>query len=368
MSLEKIIKITKQKSPKIGDNLELFRPASEEPPLTGLPLQCPILEFLFDRPFIPYGRIILVYGKAGSSKTSFFYDLAKRFQRQNGTVLWVETENAIDFDYAQKQGVDLNNVGIQHPTTLEEGLNIIQQTIKLLAKEEYKDPVLICYDSIASSPVAIEEEKSDLSQSIVGYHARVLSRFFREIVKPLQKLNCTLLMLNQPKHNIMAVNPRAKESIALIGGEAQYFHATYIFELSKINDILDKEADSDAVRHVGSLHRIKVIKNKLGRSGKTQVEVPLYINGGYDWTKALVTRIVNDYPQVIKQTRGYYMFVHPELENLTYKDGEEWKPIPVNKNMRYESIARIIDNSPDLMLFFRALFKIKTEELRDEET
>ena len=106
------------------------------------------------------------------------------FQRNNGKVVWIETEHAIDLDYAKLQGVDLESVVLCHPTTLEEALNMAEGWIRSLkdVDPDGQMPVLICLDSIAGSVTEYEsEEDNNITNVTPGAHARVLSRFYREL-------------------------------------------------------------------------------------------------------------------------------------------------------------------------------------------
>ena len=94
----------------------------KELPPTGIVLNNPLLEYVFDRRFMAYGRCYLIYGKKGSSKTSLLFDLARVFQDAGGYMFWIETENAPDFRYMELQGVDPQRVIYHNPKSIEAAL------------------------------------------------------------------------------------------------------------------------------------------------------------------------------------------------------------------------------------------------------
>jgi len=290
-----------QKAYKDSDTV--FQKASEEKPPTGLIVDNPLLEFVLDRRFMAYGRFYLIYGEKGSCKTSLFYDLCKLVQRNKGKVIWLETENAIDLDYAKKQGVDLDDVLLVHPQTLEEALNIAERTIRLLKDEDPEGdmPVLICLDSIAGSVTEYEQDATnDMTNTVPGAHARLLSRFYREMEHPLANEHCIFLALNQQKSKIGGFGFSAESKISLMGGEAPRFSSTYQWSMDKLGELKQKNKNNKAERKYGSKHEIKCIRNKLGREGPSQkVEFDLYIDGGIDWYSPLVRKLGEEYGDLV---------------------------------------------------------------------
>lgn len=339
-----------KKNPKV--DLE-FRIASDEPPPTGMLVQNPLLEFLLDRRFLAYGRFVLLYGKKGSMKTTLFYDLAKLYQRVNGDVIWIETEHAVDLDYAKRQGVDLSKIAVYHPDTLEQALSLAEITIRSMPKA-YPDgdtPVLIAIDSIAGAAPEYETAASNTFTDIQpGLHARLLSRFYREMEKPLANEKCICLILNQLKSKIGAMGYGEDSADALIGGEAQFFHSSLHFKMAKVAELTAPVGEDGATRKVGSVHKIRCLRNKLGREGKNQdVEVDLYINGGIDWWSPLVRKLGNEkegmgYPSLVRKSGGFYYWV---VENTPYYDAILQKDgvIDVNKAYRESELGVIIKNS-----------------------
>jgi RecA/RadA recombinase len=317
MALQDLLDLTrKQFEKKHPGSLVDFRLASQEPPPTGLIVDNPLLEYLLDRRFLAYGRFVLAYGKKGSSKTSLFYDLAKLFQRSGGHVIWIETEHAIDLDYAAKQGVDLTQMAVLHPRSLEEGLELAENVIRNMPKA-FPDgdvPVLVCFDSVAGATSEYELDQSHtINDMQPGTHARLLGRFYREMGRPLAQEKCVFLVLNQLKSKIGAFGFGEDVGDALIGGEAQFFHSTLHFKMSKVSELVDKEGADGPARKIGSVHRIRCVRNKLGRENKGQeVDVDLYINGGLDWWSPLVRKLAKEYPKLVSRAGGHYYWLVPD--------------------------------------------------------
>ena len=353
---------------KFKDSETPFRRASEEKPPTGLIIDNPLLEYILDRRFLAYGRFFLVYGKKGSCKTSLFYDLCKTFQKNNGKVVWLETENAIDLDYAKMQGVDLDAVELIHPQTLEEALNIAELCIRNLKEidPEGQMPVLICLDSIAGSVTEYEQDESNnITNTTPGAHARLLSRFYREMEHPLANERCIFLALNQQKAKIGGFSWSPDGQVSLIGGEAPLFSSTCQWAMAKTGEIKYKDKHG-AERKYGSTHEIKCMRNKLGREGPTQkIEFDLYINGGIDWYTPLVRKLGEEYKDMV----GYdsAASVWWKIEGLTYisADGTE-QPIPVGHKvdgkkvnyMKETDLAKIIASSEGAKELIRQAFGI----------
>lgn len=331
--------------------------ASDEKSPTGLIIDNPLLEFILDRRFLAFGRFYLLYGHKGSCKTSLFYDMAKTFQKSGGKVIWLETENAIDLDYAKHQGVNLEDVLLVHPASLEEALNLSELYIRNLSKidPEGQMPILICLDSIAGSVTEYEQDSTNnITNMMPGSHARLLSRFYREMEKPLANERCVFLVLNQQKHKIGGFG--FGEQISMIGGEAPMFSSTYQWKMARTGDLTVKN-EYGAERKYGSEHKITCTRNKLGREGNTQnIEFDLYIKGGIDWFSPLVRKLGKEYDTLVKKAGAYYTWRLPDMTYID-KDGEE---VPISNDEGYydKDLAYIIANSTQAKEAIRTAFEI----------
>jgi RecA/RadA recombinase len=345
---------------KYKDSDTEFITADEIKPVTGLIVDNPQLEYILDRRFLPFGRFYLSYGKKGSSKTSLFFDLAKLFQKHNGLVIWIETENAADKDYAAKQGVDLKRMYLQHPGSLEEALTLAESYIRRLPVEdpEGQTPVLICLDSIAGSTTEYELDQSHTIHDMTpGSHARILSRFYREMEKPLANEKCVFLALNQLKTNIGGFGFSEDAKDAMMGGEAPRFSSTYQLKMSLVEQLMAPD-EHGVDRKVGSRHKIQCKRNKLGREGKGQeIEFDNYIYGGIDWYSPLVRRLGKEYTDIISKEHGGYSWRLPDTKYVDVSTGEEFT-IDTDKTYKEHELARILMNSTQAKEEIRKAFKI----------
>lgn len=372
MGLRDLIDITqKQFKKKKPDSDMEFNLAIDEKPPTGLIVDNPLLEFVLDRRFLPYGRFYLSYGHKGSAKTSTFYEFAKIFQRNGGDVIWIETEHAADLDYAVKQGVDVNKLVIHHPDSLEEALTLGEMYVRNMTKA-YPDgdtPVLICLDSIAGSAL---EDEIDQSHSItdvtMGKHARLLSKWYREMDKPLSNEKCVFLVLNQLKEKIGAMGYGPDVGDAMIGGHAPLFHSTYQFKLKKKTELVAKD-EHGAERKVGSRHIVECKRNKLGREGKGQfIDVDLYIDGGMNWWSPLVRKLGEEYHLLVGKSGGWYNW---KIENTHYevvneKGEKTLEVIDTEQPYREDDLAAIIMRSPEAKELIRTAFGIPALPSQEE--
>jgi RecA/RadA recombinase len=369
MGLQDLLQLTQKqfKKKKPDSDLE-FKLAKDEKPPTGFIVNNPLFEYILDRRFLPYGRFYLVYGKKGSSKTSLFFELAKQFQRNGGDVIWLETENAADLDYAVKQGVDVNRLIIQHPATIEEALTLAEMYVKNMPKA-YPDgqtPVLICLDSIAGSTTEYELDSShSITDMMPGIHARLLSRFYREMEKPLASEKCVFLVLNQLKEKIGAMGFGEDVSDSMMGGNAPLFSSTYQFKM-KLREQLTAPDEHGAKRKIGSRHIIECKRNKLGREGKGQdIEVDLYIDGGMDWWAPLVRKLGANYPSIVYKSGGWYTWKIPNTKFIDPLTSEE-KDIDIEQTYREEELALIISRSIGAQEEIRKAFGIPDLPPEDE--
>jgi RecA/RadA recombinase len=354
--------VDKRFKSKFKDSYTEFRLAVDEPPATGMTVDNPLLEYILDRRFLAYGRFYLAYGAKGASKTSLFFDLAKMFQRNGGEVIWLETEHAADIDYAAKQGLDLERLAIVHPKSLEEALNIAEGIIRELPRKDPdgKTPLLICLDSIAGSVTEYEQDQAnDMTDTTPGAHARLLSRFYREMEGPMANERCVFLALNQLREKIgsFGFSPDAKDT--MIGGMAPLFHSTYQFKMAYTGTIKGKDK-SGAERKHGSTHSITCKRNKLGREGNMQkIDVDLYINGGMDWWGPLIRMVGKNYTSIISSSGSRHTWKVPGCmyTDLTDPAAPVEKEIPTDA-VHERELAMMIAASPQAKEVIRTAFEI----------
>ena len=195
----------------------------------------------------PRGRIIEIYGPESSGKTTLAIHAIAEAQRMGGIAAFIDAEHAFDRFYAEKLGVDIDNLYISQPDNGEQALEIADQLIRSSAID------IIVIDSVAALTPKKEIE-GDMGDSAVGLHARLMSQALRKLTSTIAKTNTTCIFINQlrEKIGIMFGNPETTT-----GGNALKFYASVRLDIRKSTAI----KDGDNV--LGNLTKVKVVKNKV---------------------------------------------------------------------------------------------------------
>ena len=216
-------------------------------------------------------------------------------------------------------------------------------------------PILICLDSIAGSVTEYEQDSgNDITSTIPGAHARLLSRFYREMEKPLANERCVFLALNQQKHKIGGFG--FGEQVSMMGGEGPMFSSTYQWKMSYTGALKMKNKHG-AERKYGSTHKVQCTRNKLGREGANQeIEFDLYIKGGIDWYSPLVRVLGKNYDSLVDKSGAWYRWKLPDMTYID-KDGVE-QPIDTEATMYDKDLGYILANSVQAKEAIRTAFEI----------
>jgi len=195
----------------------------------------------------PKGRIIEIYGPESSGKTTLAIHAIAEAQRAGGIAAFIDAEHAFDRFYAQKLGVDVDNLLISQPDNGEQALEIADQLIRSAAID------IIVIDSVAALTPKKEIE-GDMGDSAVGLHARLMSQALRKVTSNIAKTNTTCIFINQlrEKIGVMFGNPETTT-----GGNALKFYASVRLDIRRVTSI----KDGDQV--IGNQVRVKVVKNKV---------------------------------------------------------------------------------------------------------
>ena len=195
----------------------------------------------------PKGRIIEIYGPESSGKTTLAIHAIAECQKMGGVAAFIDAEHAFDRFYAQKLGVDIENLYISQPDNGEQALEIADQLIRSAAID------IIVIDSVAALTPKKEIE-GDMGDSAVGLHARLMSQALRKVTSTIAKTNTTCIFINQlrEKIGVMFGNPETTT-----GGNALKFYASVRLDIRKVTSI----KDGDQV--IGNQVRVKVVKNKV---------------------------------------------------------------------------------------------------------
>ena len=195
----------------------------------------------------PRGRIIEIYGPESSGKTTLAIHAIAEAQKLGGIAAIIDAEHAFDRFYAEKLGVDVNNLLISQPDNGEQALQIADELISSAAVD------IVVVDSVAALTPKAEIEGS-MGDNRVGLQARLMSQALRKLTSTISKTNTTCIFINQlrEKIGIMFGNPETTT-----GGNALKFYASVRLDIRKSSPIKDGE---DVI---GNLTKVKVVKNKV---------------------------------------------------------------------------------------------------------
>ena len=196
----------------------------------------------------PKGRVIEIYGPESSGKTTLTLHAIAECQKKGGIAAFIDAEHAFDRFYAEKLGIDIENLIISQPDHGEQALEITDNLIRSGAID------MVVIDSVAALTPKSEIE-GEMGDSKMGLHARLMSQALRKLTGSISKTNCTVMFINQlrEKIGIMFGNPETTT-----GGNALKFYASIRIDIRRSTQI----KNSDGVV-MGNKTRVKIVKNKV---------------------------------------------------------------------------------------------------------
>jgi recombination protein RecA len=237
----------------------------------------------------PRGRVVEIYGPESSGKTTLALNAVAQAQKAGGNAAYIDAEHALDLAYAEKLGVNINDLLVSQPDTGEQALEVTETLVRSGALD------VIVIDSVAAL-VPRAEIEGDMGDSLPGLQARLMSQALRKLTAAIAKGQATVIFINQirMKIGVMFGNPETTT-----GGNALKFYSSVRLDIRKIENL------KDAQESIGSRVRVKVVKNKVAPPFK-QAEFDIYFNEGISRSGEIIDLGVEK--NIIEKSGAWYSY------------------------------------------------------------
>ena len=275
---------------------------------------------------VPRGRVTEIYGPESSGKTTLTMHCIAEAQKQGGLAAFIDAEHAFDKVYAEKLGIDTENLLISQPDNGEQALEITEHLIRSGAID------IIVIDSVAAL-VPKGELEGEMGDSKMGLQARLMSQALRKLTGTINKTGCACIFINQlrEKIGVMFGNPETTT-----GGNALKFYASVRLDIRRIGSI--KES-ADSV--TGNRTRVKVVKNKVAPPFK-QVEFDIMYGQGISKSGEILDLGVE--LDVIQKSGSWFSYIGDKL------------------GQGRDAVKKLIEDNPELMEELEIAIKAKINE------
>ncbi len=270
---------------------------------------------------LPKGRVVEIFGPESSGKTTLTLQIIAECQKAGGTAAFIDAEHALDPSYAEKIGVNVDDLLLSQPDTGEQALEVAD----IMVKSESVDVLVI--DSVAAL-VPRAEIEGDMGDHHVGLQARLMSQALRKITGSIQKSNTLVIFINQirMKIGVMFGNPETTT-----GGNALKFYSSVRLDIRRIGTV----KDGDEV--TGNETRVKVVKNKVSPPFK-QAEFQIIYNKGINRTGELVDMAADK--KIIEKAGAWYSY---EGEKIGQGKSNACEFLDANQKISQEIEKKLFD-------------------------